>query len=787
MNTDAPSQSSLPLEEAPPDGRVFLNASVWFIDSDGYRVVFRWHEPIYRIALDDEVHLRVVAVALRQSKLATCEEICLAFGHSAATQGRWERQYRQHGIDGLASKKPSGRGRELDKGQQGFVRRWFHAGCSNREMAKRLGVDEATVRRTLKHLGLARKRADALPLLPPVEDQAMEVAQAPITALAPDATPTETVSPVLVVSSSPKPCVAAADVAVGAPASFTLDCDPHDRSNDRALARLGLLEDAVPLFADAACLPQAGVLLAVPLLVDHGLVETFAKVYHSIGPAFYGLRTIVVTLFLGALLRIKRPEHWKEHAPRSLGAIVGLDRAPEVKTVRRKFEDLAAMGRAKQLMEELARRRVAADEDRVAFLYIDGHVREYHGKSPLFQAKKPQRQVVTAAATDNWVHDADGEPLLVVTSAVNEKLTQVLEPILADVRRLVGNQRRLTVIFDRGGFSPKLFARLIAAGFDVITYRKGKMKKLPAAQFAAKRQKIDGTWRKYTVCDRPRVRVGALPAEGKKKGGKAKACKRYLWMREVRVLRDDGRQTPILTNREDLSAVMVAWRIFNRWRQENYFKYAEEEFALDALLEYGAEDLPEATDRRNPQWLKLTRRLKTLRAEVARLQSELGKEATANEEATRPTMRGFKIAHAGLRQQIEKAETQIGRLLEQRAKTPQRIQASDLKMLKTEKKLIADAIKMAAYQVETELLGMLQDHYARIDEEGRTLLHAAFQSPARVEVGANELRVTIGPQSSPHRTAALAGLCAQLDSRAIAFPGTRLRLRLAVQPDEPVI
>lgn len=62
MSTDALSQSSLPLEEASSDGRVFLNASVWFVDSDGYRVVFRWHEPIYRIALDDEVHLRLVAV-----------------------------------------------------------------------------------------------------------------------------------------------------------------------------------------------------------------------------------------------------------------------------------------------------------------------------------------------------------------------------------------------------------------------------------------------------------------------------------------------------------------------------------------------------------------------------------------------------------------------------------------------------------------------------------------------------------------------------------------------------
>jgi len=258
-------------------------------------------------------------------------------------------------------------------------------------------------------------------------------------------------------------------------------------------------------------------------------------------------------------------------------------------------------------------------------------------------------------------------------------------------------------------------------------------------------------------------------------------------MREVRVLRDDGRQTPILTNRQDLSAVMVAYRIFHRWRQENYFKYAQEEFALDALVEYGAEEVSEATDRRNPQWLRLTRRLQEARAEVARLQSELGKEAAANAEATRPTMRGFKIAHAGLRAQLHKAEARIGRLLQQRKKTPKRIPASDRMTLKKEKKLIADAIKMAAYQVETELLGMLQDHYARADEEGRTLLHAAFQSPARLEVAEGELRVTIGCQSSPHRTAALAGLCAQLDALAIPFPGTHLRLRLAVQTEKPIM
>lgn len=794
MNTQASDPLPLPLEMPPPEGRTFLNGSVWFVDSDGYRVVFRWHEPLYRVALTDEVHLRLVAVSLRQSRLATQQEICHAFGHSIATQTRWEQQYRKHGIDGLVSKKPGGGHRLLDKSQEAFVRRWFQAGCSNRQMAKRLGVDEVTIRRTLKRLGLARSPVATGRMLPQIDQQAASENQAAETADAEPPAPAavvETAATPAVTSpptgTAPTVKITTLEEEVASASACTLDRDPRDRHGDRALARLGLLDDAVPLFADHECLPRAGALLAVPLLVSHGLIGAFVKVYGSLHPSFYGLRTIVVTLFLAALLRIKRAEHFKEYLPQDLGAILGLDRAPEVKTVRRKFTQLAAMGHAKLLMDELARQRIAKDPDRVAFLYLDGHVREYHGKFPLFEAKKAQRQVVTPAATDTWVHDANGEPLLVVTSEVNAKLTQVLQPILADVRRLVGDPRRMTVIFDRGGFSPKLFARLIAEGFDVITYRKGNVAKLPGGQFTVQKEKIDGVWREYQVCDRPRVRVGTLPAENQGKGKRAKARKRYLWMREVRVLREDGRQTCILTNREDLSAVMVPYRMFDRWRQENYFKYAEEEFALDALVEYGVEELPEATDRRNPQWLRLTRRLKEARAEVARLQGELGKEAAANSEATRPTMRGFKIAHAALRQQLQQVEAKIERLLEQRRQTPKRIPASDLKMLKTEKKLIADAIKMAAYQVETELLGMLRDHYDRADQEGRTLIHAAFQSPARLEVAEGELRVTIARQSSPHRTAALSALCEQLDALALPFPGTHLRLRLAVQPAEPIV
>ncbi len=790
MSTTSDCQLPLPVD-LPSDGRIYLNPSLWFVDRDGYRVVFCRHEPLYRLALADGVHLRQVAVSLRQSQLATQEEIAQAFGHGVATQQRWESAYRRHGLAGLEPKSSPGRPSALPPGQEAFLRRWFEARVPNVEMARRLGVSQTVIHRALKSLGLQRRPGVQPPSLPTMAE----------VALAPDggvATTTADVPARAAVAN--EPMATAVDVPTAHepqadaeratptltpsavwPEGFTLD---HDRSGDRFLARQGLLVDAQPLFAEAAALPRAGVLLAVPLLVGHGLVDVFGHTYGSIGPAFYGLRTIVVTLFVCALLRLKRPEHLKEYRPEDLGQLVGLDRVPEVKTVRRKLSRLAALGRGQQLMEALAQRRISADEERIAFLYSDGHVREYCGKERLFQAKKPQRQVATAATTDTWVHDAHGDPLLVVTSQVNAKLTQVLEPILQEVQRLVPAGRRLTVIFDRGGFSAKLFARLLALSIDFITYRKGKTRRRARRCFRQQGQQIDGVWQEYELCERPRVRVGAL--RGRRRRRQPEGCGRYLWLREVRLLRADGSQTSILTNRQDLSAVAVAYRMFQRWRQENFFKYLDEEFALDALVEYGVEEITETVDRRNPRWLKLTRQLQTAQAEVVRLRADLGQEAAANTEAQRPTMRGFKIAHADLRGRLQQAETRVARLRQQRQQTPKRIPVGDVQTLKAEKKRIVDAIKMAAYQVETELLGKLGQHYTRAHEDGRTLLHAAFQSPARLEVAEGELRVTIASQSSPHRTAALAGLCADLDAVQVAFPGTNLRLRLAVEPHQPL-
>jgi hypothetical protein len=62
--------------------------------------------------------------------------------------------------------------------------------------------------------------------------------------------------------------------------------------------------------------------------------------------------------------------------------------------------------------------------------------------------------------------------LFVVTADANAGMTRMLMPVLREVRELLGPHRHSTVVFDRGGWSPKLFRDLLTMGFDVLTYRK---------------------------------------------------------------------------------------------------------------------------------------------------------------------------------------------------------------------------------------------------------------------------------------------------------------------------
>ncbi|MBK8979583.1 MAG: hypothetical protein IPM29_27085 [Planctomycetes bacterium] len=193
------------------------------------------------------------------------------------------------------------------------------------------------------------------------------------------------------------------------------------------------------------------------------------------------------------------------------------------------------------------------------------------------------------------------------------------------------------MVFDRGGWSPKLFARLVASGFDILTYRKGKCRQLPTSCFTMHEATVDGRQLRYCLAE-----TGTYLGYGPPR------ARRRLHLRQVTRLTDEGHQTAIITSRRDLSAAEIAHRMFERWRQENFFKYLREEYALDALIDYGAEPADASREVPNPRRKELNAEVRRAYAELAVLAAEHGAEAFTNVEGVRRTMRGFKIANAPL-------------------------------------------------------------------------------------------------------------------------------------------
>lgn len=755
--------------------RISINEHAWVSKTEDICVVFYHGIPIFRYQQEDRISKHLAMIHLVDTDLAKASDVAKAFSMHRTTIFRSQKRVEQEGIGGLVMKKGPKGGRKIRGKVARLIKRLKSEGLSNDAIGQQLGLSATGVRKALirmdfqgdkeKPRQVALLESSSADIAPVGKIEESKAAEAPDTGEASEAIvgeQTELSEEADGKESTEKEKLTGFEI--------SMDADPRDRSTDRILARMGLLDDAVPLFCERAKVCFAGFLLAIPALVSSEVFEVAKKIYGSIGSSFYGVRTTILTLLMMAILRIKRSEGLKEKSPPNLGLLLGLDRAPEVKTLRRKLTRFAIFGKVYEFLKMLACIRAKQQSKALGYLYIDGHVRAYYGKRKLSKAYVSQRRLAMPGVTDYWVNDQNGEPLFVVPSEANYGLVKMLRPILEEIRSFVG-KRRVTVVFDRGGWSPRLFREILELGFDIMTYRKGKARKISKQSFEEHSLKIDGRIVKYQLHDQ------------------AVRCLRgRLRLRQVTRLREDNHQTQILTSRWDISAAMVAYRMFERWRQENYLKYMKQEYALDALVDYNFEPADLATEVPNPERRKAEKRLKTARQELAKLEKDYGAKAFDNFESRRPSMRGFKIANSKAGRELKRWRARVTKLEQKVSSLPKRVTAGEaykgkLVRLSHERKLLTDALKMIAYQAECSLLNLLRPYYSRSDEEGRKLLVSCFQNSGVVELKQNKLAVTFDPLSSLHRTNALAELCRELNECKVKYPGTELVLEYRVRDE----
>jgi len=718
-----PTQYRLPMH---PEGAQEVNATL-AIHRQGEQVAyFAAGVPVFTHAAGDRVGQRVAAVQLVELGLAARTELAAALGLHRSTLHRCHRKVRAAGVLGVVDAKPGPKGRhKLTPPRLRQAQAHLEQGTSIRATAAPLGVSEASLRHAIQRGELR---------VPPA------------------ARPPQGLGPR---QRSEQDARSRGGLAV-------------HRQPERALAATGRLPEAAPRFEAAEAVRDGGVLCALPALVSLGLLRVGEQVYGRLRNGFYGLRTILLTLACMALLRVRTPEQLASHAPGEFGRCLGLDRVPEVKTLRRKLGELADQRKAHTFHRGLAAHWIAQDQAALGFLYVDGHVRPYHGhKHRLPETHVARRRLCLPATTDFFVNAQDAAPVFLITAPANDGLVRMLRSaLLPEVRQLVGPDRKVTVIFDREGWSPTLFAELLQAGFEILTYRKGKSRRWPVKAFAEVTGTVASRAVTYTLAEK-RVRLS-----------------NGLRLREVRRLTATGHQTAVLTSRIDLSALELAARMFARWQQENFFRYMRHSFALDALVTYAAEPADPTRTVPNPVRKRLQRQRTELRHRLAAQEQAYGAQARTNPEAHRPTMRGFKIAHGKLAQAIRTLQAQIARLAQRLKRLPARVPIGELQPPETvvrlapEAKLLTDSVKLTAYRAETALVRLLGPHYARTEEEGRALLREVFSTPADLlpDEAAGVLRVRLHTLANPRSNQALAALCEALTATGTCFPATNLRL-----------
>jgi len=558
------------------------------------------------------------------------------------------------------------------------------------------------------------------------------------------------------------------------------------RTLERVAAAMGELEAAPVVFQAARDIPEGGVLLALPALLAVGLLRHSAELY-ALPKGFYGLSSVLELLALMALARIGSIEQLRYAAAGEWGDLLGLDRVPEVRTLREKLKLLCAeQGRAATWNAALAKewmgQQDAEHASGLAF-YIDGHVRVYHGEqTKLPRHYVPRERFYLRATVDYWVNALDGQPFCYFNQAVDHGLVQAMRgdvlpwleaqtSLSAEHRqRMAADPRvpRFTVVFDREGYSPDLFRELQQRQIAALTYhRYPDGEDWRAEEFQEQVVPLgNGESVRLKLAERG-THVGRRPG---------------LWVREVRKLGADGHQIPIVSTNFSGDATAQAAALMARWSQENFFKYMREHFGLDALVQYGTEQMPATVTVLNPAWQELNRQVRKKHKEWKTIQKRQ-QQVGLTQPLSEAEVRRYEQHQGKLQEDIEQLQPALELLKQRRKQTPHHIPVQDLPeadrftRLRTERKYFLDTIKMIAYRAETSMASTVREKLKRSDD-ARSLLRQIYRTEVDLtpDPAAKTLTVHLHHLTQAAHDDAVRYLCDELTATDTIFPGTDLRL-----------
>lgn len=521
--------------------------------------------------------------------------------------------------------------------------------------------------------------------------------------------------------------------------------------------------------------------MAVPALLAQGLLKHSEK-FFQLPKGYYGMDSIFLIMSLITLSRVKSIEQLRYTSPGEWGKIIGLDRIPEVKTLREKINFLSNKGSPEEWNAELSKDWMNDRPDSQLGFYIDGHVRVYHGSQTQLPRHFVSREKLCLRATvDYWVNAMDGQPFFLVNKAIDPGMIKVLdEDIVPRLITDVPNQpsdldleinpylHKFTLVFDREGYSPDFFLRMKLKKIACISYHKFPDDPWSIEEFSDQ---------KITLISGEETTV-SLAERGIFLSNK-------LWVREIRKRSESGHQTSILSTDFMSNFTKVAVAMFARWSQENFFRYMRQEFNLDRLVDYNTESISDTTKVVNPAYREVSSAISKRNTILNRRLAKFSQYAL-NQDIDPEKIEAYQKNKSTLYEEIELLKFELQKLKTDKKNIDKHIEFGKLPddkkfdKLSTKSKHFCDTIKMIAYRAETSMANILKDIMPRGNEDSRSVLRGIFNSSADITPKDGFLIVKIHSQANQASNNFTQYLCTQLNETNEYFPGTNLMLKYEV-------
>ncbi len=556
------------------------------------------------------------------------------------------------------------------------------------------------------------------------------------------------------------------------------------RTVERTLAATGQLNQAPSEFKACLDLAKGGVLCSLPALDACGLYRHL-NILPLLPAGFYSNFHIITVLAFMFLCRIKSIDRLRFQPAGELGKLLGLDRIPEVKTMREKLKILSDENSVKEWARLLSKDWMESAPDLAGVLFIDGHVSLYFGKKTKLPKRYVSRLRLCMSGTSfYYVNDILGLPFFYIEKPVDPGLLKTLEnDIISRLLKEIPEQpsvelldlnpllHRFIIVFDREGYSPGFFRKMWKKHrIACISYHKFPGDKWEENEF----KKYEAKMPQGEVIEMELAERGALIGSRKSE---------QIWVREVRRRTESGHQTSIITTGYQLNLIVTAICIFSRWAQENFFKYMHLHYDFDKVAEFMTEEISGQVRVVNPTWKNHDYKIRSCQNKLNYRLKKFG-AMELHPETDQEKLEKQNMAKAELKEEIDFMEKELDELKEKRSAVSKHIDFQDLpddekfEKLKSGSRLLLNSIKMTDYRAETAMSQVLKEFLHR-DQDARPIIRELFKTEADIvlDLEAKILNVRVHRMTTLRNDDAVKKLMGKLNETETVFPGTDIKLQ----------